>query len=52
LISAHGNNLRALIMGLEKLSPEEILQVEIPTGVPKVYELDEELNVKSAEFLR
>jgi 2,3-bisphosphoglycerate-dependent phosphoglycerate mutase len=52
LISAHGNSLRALIMELEKLSPEEILQVEIPTGVPKVYELDEELNVKSAEFLR
>lgn len=52
LISAHGNSLRALIMDLEKLSPEEILQVEIPTGVPKVYELDEDLNVKSAEFLR
>jgi len=52
LISAHGNSLRALIMELEKLSPEEILKVEIPTGVPKVYELDENLNVKSAEFLR
>jgi len=52
IIAAHGNSLRALIMSLDKLSPEEILNVEIPTGVPKVYELDEELNVKSAKFLR
>lgn len=52
IIAAHGNSLRALIMKLDKLSPEEILNVEIPTGVPKVYELDEDLNVVSAEFLR
>jgi 2,3-bisphosphoglycerate-dependent phosphoglycerate mutase len=52
IIAAHGNSLRALIMKLDKLSPEEILKVEIPTGVPKVYELDEDLNVISAEFLR
>jgi 2,3-bisphosphoglycerate-dependent phosphoglycerate mutase len=52
LIAAHGNSLRALIMKLEKLSPDEILDVEIPTGVPKVYELDEDLNVEKAEFLR
>lgn len=52
IVSAHGNSLRALIMKLENLSPEEIVKVEIPTGVPKVYELDEDLKVKSAEFLR
>ena len=52
IIAAHGNSLRALIMSLDKLSPEEILNVEIPTGVPKVYELDADLNVESAEFLR
>lgn len=52
IIAAHGNSLRALIMSLDKLSPEEILNVEIPTGVPKVYELDEDMNVRSAEFLR
>jgi 2,3-bisphosphoglycerate-dependent phosphoglycerate mutase len=52
IIAAHGNSLRALIMKLEKLSREEILNVEIPTGVPKVYELDEDLNVLSSEFLR
>ena len=52
IIAAHGNSLRALIMKLENLSPEEILQVEIPTGVPKVYELDDDLNVVSSKFLR
>ncbi|MCZ4407361.1 2,3-bisphosphoglycerate-dependent phosphoglycerate mutase [Cryomorphaceae bacterium 1068] len=52
IIAAHGNSLRALIMKLDKLSPEEILNVEIPTGVPKVYELDEDLNVLSSKFLR
>jgi 2,3-bisphosphoglycerate-dependent phosphoglycerate mutase len=52
ILAAHGNSLRALIMKLDKLSPEEILNVEIPTGVPKVYELDEDLNVLSSEFLR
>jgi len=51
IISAHGNSLRALIMKLEGLSPEEILKVEVPTGVPKVYDLDADLNIKSAEFL-
>ena len=40
LIAAHGNSLRALMMLLEKLTPEEIMQVNIPTGVPLVYELD------------
>ena len=41
LVSAHGNSLRALVMGLEKLTPEEIVHVEIPTGVPWVYTLEE-----------
>jgi 2,3-bisphosphoglycerate-dependent phosphoglycerate mutase len=52
LISAHGNSLRALIMKLENLKPEEITSVEIPTGVPKVYDLNENMQVNSAEFLR
>lgn len=37
LIVAHGNSLRALIMFLDKLSPEEILKIEIATGVPIIY---------------
>lgn len=51
IISAHGNSLRALIMHLEKLSPEEILKVEVPTGRPKIYELDENMNVSESGFL-
>ena len=45
LVVAHGNSLRALIMYLEKLSGEQIVKVEIPTGVPILYELDDKLNV-------
>lgn len=41
IIAAHGNSLRALVMELEHLTAEEILGVEIPTGKPLVYELDE-----------
>lgn len=51
IISAHGNSLRALIMYLEKLSPEEILKVEIPTGHPRLYDLDDQLNVRKVEYL-
>ena len=51
LISAHGNSLRALIMHLEKLSKEKILETEIPTGNPKLYELDENLNVLETRYL-
>lgn len=40
LVSAHGNSLRALIMGLEGLSGEAIVQREVETGVPIVYRLD------------
>ncbi len=45
LIAAHGNSLRSIVMEVEKLTPEEILKVEIPTGVPIVYEFDSQLNL-------
>lgn len=51
LISAHGNSLRALIMYLEKLSREEILETEIPTGSPKEYVLDSDLNVIETKYI-
>jgi len=51
LVVAHGNSLRALIKYLEHLSPEEIVKVEIPTGKPKVYELDDKLKVKKSYYL-
>jgi 2,3-bisphosphoglycerate-dependent phosphoglycerate mutase len=42
LVSAHGNSLRALIMQLEGLTPDEILKRELGTGTPIIYRLDEE----------
>jgi 2,3-bisphosphoglycerate-dependent phosphoglycerate mutase len=43
LITAHGNSLRALIKYLDNISDEEITELNIPTGIPLVYELDEDL---------
>ena len=44
LIAAHGNSLRALVKYLDKMSDDEIVALNIPTGVPLVYELDEQLH--------
>jgi 2,3-bisphosphoglycerate-dependent phosphoglycerate mutase len=43
LIAAHGNSLRALVKYLDNISEEEIVELNIPTGIPLVYELDDEL---------
>jgi len=51
LIVAHGNSLRALIKHLDNLSDNEILKVNIPTGIPLVYQLDENLNVITKDYL-
>lgn len=51
IIAAHGNSLRALVMYLEKMTPEEILKFEIPTGSPRLYELDGDLNIQKAVYL-
>jgi 2,3-bisphosphoglycerate-dependent phosphoglycerate mutase len=51
MIAAHGNSLRAVVMYLDKLTPEQILEVNIPTGVPLLYELDSALNVLSKRYL-
>ncbi|MBI5414881.1 2,3-diphosphoglycerate-dependent phosphoglycerate mutase [Candidatus Peregrinibacteria bacterium] len=45
IVAAHGNSLRALVKYLEHISDEEIPKVEIPTGVPLIYKLDENLKV-------
>jgi 2,3-bisphosphoglycerate-dependent phosphoglycerate mutase len=44
LIAAHGNSLRALVKYLDNISDEEIVRLNIPTGIPLVYELDDDLN--------
>ncbi len=49
LISAHGNSLRALVMHLENLSPDEILKREIATGKPFGYIFDEQMNIDKIE---
>lgn len=51
LVAAHGNSLRALMMHLEKISPENIVTREIPTGVPRVYTMDAELNILRVAYL-
>src|SRR3989344_546927 len=51
LIAAHGNSIRALIQYLESLSPAEIMEVNVPTGVPLVYELDHDLKVIQKKYL-
>ncbi len=43
IIAAHGNSLRALVKYLDNISDEEIVELNIPTGVPLVYELDQSL---------
>lgn len=51
LVAAHGNSLRALVMYLKNMSKEAILEFNIPTGVPYVFEFDDELNLKKDYFL-
>ena len=51
LIAAHGNSLRSLVMKLEGLTPEQILKVNIPTGVPLVYTFDRDLNVLDKHYI-
>ena len=51
LIAAHGNSLRSLVMKFEKLTPEQILEVNIPTGVPLVYTFDADMNVLDKRYI-
>jgi len=51
LVAAHGNSLRALVKHLEHISDDDIPALNIPTGVPRVYDLADDLSVRSAEYL-
>ena len=51
IIAAHGNSLRALVKYLDNMSKEEILGVNIPTGVPLVYEFDDDFKVIRKYYL-
>ena len=51
LVAAHGNSLRALVKYLDGIADDEIPGLNIPTGVPLVYELDREVKVRSRYYL-
>lgn len=51
LVVAHGNSLRALVKHLDDISEDEIVELNIPTGIPLVYELDDDLRPISSEYL-
>jgi 2,3-bisphosphoglycerate-dependent phosphoglycerate mutase len=51
LIVAHGNSLRALVMYLENISEQEISNLNIPTGIPRCYDFDENLKMKKVNYL-
>ncbi len=51
LISAHGNSMRALVKYLDGVSDEEITQLNVPTGIPLVYELDENVQARAHYYL-
>ena len=51
IISAHGNSLRALVKYLDNISDEDIVELNIPTGIPLVYQLDENLQRINSYYL-
>lgn len=51
MIVAHGNSLRSLMMVLENISEDAITQIDIPTGVPRLYKFDEQFVLVSAAFM-
>jgi len=51
IVAAHGNSLRALVKMLDNVSEKDIVELNIPTGVPLLYELDESLERKSSRYL-
>jgi 2,3-bisphosphoglycerate-dependent phosphoglycerate mutase len=52
LIVAHGNSLRGLVKLLDRISDEKIVELNIPTGIPLVYELDDDLRPLRKFYLR
>lgn len=51
LVAAHGNSLRALVKHLEDISDEDIPELNIPTGIPRLYRLDQQLRPLEADYL-
>jgi 2,3-bisphosphoglycerate-dependent phosphoglycerate mutase len=51
LVAAHGNSLRALVKHLDGLTDQQVIDLDIPTGVPRVYELDAEFKPVAWRYL-
>jgi 2,3-bisphosphoglycerate-dependent phosphoglycerate mutase len=51
LVAAHGNSNRSIVMELEGVSPEDIMGIELATGIPRVYDLETSGAVNSVEVL-
>ena len=51
LIAAHGNSLRALVMYLKNISEKDIVNLNLPTGVPLVYHLDDDFKILDKQFI-
>ena len=52
LVAAHGNSLRSIVMHLENLTKEQVLELNLDTGIPRVYELDKNLKIVSSKDLK
>ena len=52
MVAAHGNSLRAMVKMLDNVPEKDIVELNIPTGVPLLYELDAKLETRSASRLR
>lgn len=52
LIAAHGNSLRSIVMHLENLTKEQVLELNLETAVPRVYDLDKDLKILSVKNLQ
>jgi 2,3-bisphosphoglycerate-dependent phosphoglycerate mutase len=51
LVVAHGNSLRSLVMHLEQLSEEEIAEVDLPTGIPRLYTMNDRMRIDKVNYL-
>lgn len=51
LVVAHGNSLRSIVMHIEKLNSQQVIQLEMATGVPYIYEFDKEMKLKTKKVL-
>ena len=51
IVAAHGNSLRSIVMELDKLTREQVLELNLDTGIPIIYELDPDLKILSKKIL-